>query len=238
MTELSDLLKPAFVSLEELEHVCYLLREQADLPPGLSEKDLWNCTEVTRILRRKVRTQWNMDAATSYAQGYKVPFDRTYIADDYRKVDAILENLERSPYDLARELHQLEVLLHRIFIFALSGDMVIAERTRKSALKEAVAEAKAGAFSETQSKNAGNPRVRAPSETAGKALVMAVRHASKKRQWNTAWDWLCEQAASMAKVGKFSLKCSSTDLGIVNYKGPDGKVKVIKRGTFRTYWSK
>lgn len=86
---------------------------------------------------------------------------------------------------------------------------------------------------------AKSPRNRAPSKTGGRALVESVRTESKKRQWNTAWGWLCAQAENHAEVGGFQLDGVSDSGNVVRYSnGQTSNCGSIKKSTFQDYWGR
>lgn len=86
---------------------------------------------------------------------------------------------------------------------------------------------------------AKNPRNRGPSKTGGRALVEGVRTESKKRQWNTAWSWLCTQAENHAEVAGFQLDGVSDSGGVVRYSsGQKNSQGSIKKSTFQDYWGR
>ena len=104
---------------------------------------------------------------------------------------------------------------------------------------EKMMEVGAERFKQHQSEIAKKPRNRALAVDGGKRLVGLVQVTSKKRVWNTAWGWLCQQAENKATIGDFSLDgVDEVTNGVAYRLTHGGKTKTIKRETFRKYWPK
>lgn len=89
-------------------------------------------------------------------------------------------------------------------------------------------------FSEIQSDRAKRKRNRGRASDAGRALVEAVRDESKKKNWNTAWTWLCKQADDRQTVKGFTPDRLVGET--LHYSTAKGKQREIAQGTFSDYW--
>jgi hypothetical protein len=124
--------EPIFGEFVELEHVCYLLHEQAkvaDAPAGHPVHE----NGPVRLLRQRVRKQWDGQANEIEAERPGL-FDRTYLAGIYREADALLALIDGHPAALPDNLARLELLMHKLYILPLR-DFDEVQRELKRAAK-------------------------------------------------------------------------------------------------------
>ncbi|WP_151448497.1 hypothetical protein [Lacisediminimonas profundi] len=99
-----------FSDIGELEYVCDLLREQGQadsVEPGV----------LSTILKRlEVQEAAQQEKIYVSVAGRCV---ETYLAARYRVVRALVESLRQNPCNVLERVRQLEVLLHKIYIFSL-----------------------------------------------------------------------------------------------------------------------
>lgn len=94
-------------------------------------------------------------------------------------------------------------------------------------------------ISAAQSDRAGRNRNRPAAAWAAPALVAQVRQSSRKKQWNAAWKWLCEQADCRAELqGDFTLIEVAENVVRYSHGGEPKPVRVISETHFRDTWNR
>lgn len=134
--------EPIFGDFGELEHVCYLLHEQAkvaDAPAGAPVHE----NGPIRLLRQRMRYQWDGQAREIEAE-HPGLFDRTYLAGIYRETDAILERITLDPGALPGCLERLELMLHKLFILPLRDSEEVQRELQRAKVEHAAEALSAG----------------------------------------------------------------------------------------------
>lgn len=223
----------AFGDIGELEHVAYLLEECAagELSPGCLD-DL--AGDDSYLLKRL-----NIQAAgTARLLEAKRPglYERTWIAGIFGALFNELHDVVGKPRRLPVCLPSIVLNMHKVFIAAHD---VFNPFHLERMISEAEYNGRETAISSHMRNIAKGPRNRSASHYGGRALVACVRAESKKRQWNTAWSWLCTQAENKASVGAFALDGVCDSGNFVRYLNTqEGAVKSIKKSTFQDYWQR
>ncbi len=214
-----------FRDLRELEYVCDILEE--NMPSNSIPGMLDEITGDGSTLISRLNAQYKITEAICEKVRIGL-FQRTWMCGLFSQLFYQLDEVTKEPCLLKSYLSDITLNLHKVLIAAHE----IHDDRRREALL-------ADALSIRQRSIAKNPRNRAPSKTGGRALVESVRKESKKRKWNTAWQWLCGQADNRATVGSFLLNevCENTDT--VCYSSvSDNTAGSIKKTTFLDYWTR
>lgn len=215
----------AFGDIGELEHVCYLLEEEAKVAARLSPAECMT-GEGSHLSKQLVRQARESRAVIE--REHPGLYDRTWIAELFERLYRRLDEVTEFPSRLAGELRDIELDLHKVMIAAHD----VFDQEHRAAM---VAKAVAAASREKQKAIASKSRPnRRSSETSGKVLVAVVKTESKKQKWNTGWDWLVSAAEARKSVGKFQL--DDVNDGVVSYTAA-GKDTTMKRETFQRYWN-
>ncbi|MDD3529962.1 MAG: hypothetical protein PHS77_08810 [Gallionellaceae bacterium] len=121
-----------FGDFAELEHVCYLLHEEADAaevqpiaPHGM---------DVLNELRRRLAAQWQAHSDEIEAERPGL-FGKTYMHHVYSETYYLVVKIGNDRRALVDSLGQLELLIHKVFVFSLRSQEDV-DRAINSALEE------------------------------------------------------------------------------------------------------
>lgn len=198
--------EPIFGDFAELEHVCNLMREQAEVA-GVLAGHPGHENGPVQVLRKRMHKQWDGQACEIEAR-HPGLFVRTYLASTYAETDEVLERIERFPSVLPGELPRLEVLMHKLYIFSLLTPEDIQKEVQQRKSQQTSEAAKVSHDGRTKMREeahklflaAPNPWESisaAASEIAPKICTMKVsRPLAKSNAQRTVREWLRAFVAS------------------------------------------
>ena len=106
----------AFRELFELEHVCEILRENAAVPPECRESPVYLTGDKSPLIEALSRqARYSEKVIETVRSGL---YQRTWIAEVFRRLWYRLDAITEFPERLADELHDIELDLHKILIAA------------------------------------------------------------------------------------------------------------------------
>lgn len=215
----------AFGDLGELEHVCGLLEEQAGAAEFITAEHCMTGDDSFLVARLNRQASKTMEILEAVRPGL---FERSWHGKLFAELFVLLDEVTERPSRLPDLIDILCLDLHKVMIAAHD----VFDPVHRAALVE---RAKADDFSSRQTRAAKDfPRNRKPSAVTRKALVEVVRSQSKRRIWNSAWEWLKAATNEGQTIGEFELQRCTAETIAYRVRGRDADIKEV---TFRDYWN-